>query len=296
MHRKLFVLFMSFILSLTTCVCAFAASPRQMLPESIRKSGVIRVGSQQTYPPIEYKDTKTGKVIGLSAELLEEIARRLGVKIQWVQSDYGALITGSRAGRFDLVSGGISDQIERERELDFVNYMKAGTAILIERRRVPEFWSIKDFSGRKVAFTLGAKKIEEVVRRASDELVAEGREPIEIVMLPNTADAKMQLDLGRVDGYLNESFTLAHMMKQIPGKYTMVRYGYYSLTNLITSWGFAKKDAALRDAVRTAAQNMLDDGTFEEIVKKWNLESGLLPEITINTPWELRGEDDDEFA
>ena len=273
------------------CACVFspahADDPRSLLPEQVKKTRVLRVGSQQTYPPIEYRDHKTGRVVGLSAELLEEIAKRLGLKLEWVQCDYGALITGAKAGRFDLVSGGISDQIERERELDFVNYMASGTAILIERKRVPEFWFLEDFSGHKVAFTFGAKIIESVVRDASDKLVAQGKPPIEMVMLPNTADAKMQLDLGRVDGYLNETFTLVHMMKQTPGRYTMVRYGYYTLTNLATSWGFTKKDTGLRDAVQTVAQRMMDDGTFAEIARKWDLEAGMLPQITINTPLEM---------
>ncbi len=258
------------------------------LPERVRNSGVLRVGSQQTYPPIEFREPRTKAVQGVSAELLAEIARRLGLRLEWVQSDYGALITGARAGRFDVVSGGISDQPERQKELDFVNYMRTGTGILCLAERAGEFHTIADFSGKKVAFTLGAKRVETAVAEASAALRAAGAPPIESVMLPNTLDAKMQLDIRRVDGYLNETPTLAYMMRQNPGKYALVQDGAYILTHLATSWGFAKSDDVLRDAVRRTAQEMLEDGTYAAIMTKWNLAGSMLPAITINQPMEGR--------
>lgn len=284
------------VLAVLATVAAFAApvaaagvvDPIAKLPDAIKRTRVLRVGSQQTYPPIEFRNVRSGEVVGLSADLLGEIARRLQLRLEWVQSDYGALITGAKAGRFDLVSGGISDQPEREKELDFVNYMMAGTGILCLIERAGDFRTIEDFSGRKVAFTFGAKKVEAAVKEASDALVAAGKEPIGIVMLPNTSDAKMQLDLKRVDGYLNETFTLAYLSKQTPATYAMVQDGRYVLTHLVTSWGFTKQNEDLRDAVRIVAQEMLEDGFFEHVAEKWGLTGGLLPEITVNTPWEMR--------
>jgi len=134
-----------------------------------------------------------------------------------------------------------------------------------------------------VAFTLGAKKIEAAVKEASDKLVAAGKPPIEMVTLPSSSDAKMQLDLKRVDGYLNETCTLAYFMSQNPGKYGMVQDGKYILTPLITSW-------ALRSRTPTCVtpssddERMKNDGAYLKILQKWDLAGGALPEITINMP------------
>ena len=98
----------------------------------------------------------------------------------------------------------------------------------------------------------------------------------------------MQLDLKRVDGYLNETCTLAYLMKQNPGKYEMVQKGNYVMTPLITSWGFTKTNIGLRDAVKVTLQGMLNDGTYRKIMEKWDLAGGILPEITVNVPWDLR--------
>lgn len=259
-----------------------------LLPDSVRQSGVLRIGSQQTYPPIEFKMVASGEVVGVSAELLGEIARRLGLRLEWVQLDYGALITGAKAGRFDVVSGGISDQIERQKELDFVNYLIAGTGILCLAERVHEFQSLEDFSGLTVSYTFGAKNTEAYVHKISDELVAAGKEPIRTISLPGSAEARMQIDLKRADGYLNEVFSHAYVMRQNPGTYGIVRDGRYTFSNIVTSWGFLKKNAGLRDAIRTVLQGMLDDGTYLTICRKWGVAANTLHEITINTPWEYR--------
>lgn len=259
-----------------------------LLPKAVTDRGVLRVGSQQTYPPIEFRDPVSKEMVGVSTELLTEVAKRLGLKVQWVQSDYGALITGAKADRFDIASGGISDQPERQKELDFVNYLLTGTGILTLVNVVGQYKTIEDFSGKKVAFTLGAKKIEAVVVGASDKLVAAGKPPIGMVTLPSSSDAKMQLDLNRVDGYLNETCTLAYFMAQNPGKYAMVQEGKYVLTPLITSWGFTKQNTGLRDAVQATMKGMLKDGAYLKILEKWDLAGGKLPEITINMPWDYR--------
>lgn len=275
-----------------TAPSSFAAEDypeaRALLPEQIKKSGVLRIGSQQTYPPIEFKMSQSGEVMGVSAELLGEVARRLGLRLEWVQLDYGALITGAKAGRFDVVSGGISDQIEREKELDFVNYLIAGTGILCLEERVGEFSSLEDFSGLTLSYTFGAKNTEAYVHKVSDALVAAGREPIKTISLPGSAEARMQLDLKRADGYLNEVFLLSYIVRQNPGVYAVVRGGRYTFSNIVTSWGFLKKNTNLRDAVKVVLQGMLEDGVYLDIARKWGVAANTLHEITINMPWELR--------
>ena len=283
-----FTILLGFAFSITLPMAASAADPASLVPDSIRKSGVLKIGSQQTYPPIEFRDPTSKEMTGLSTELLTEVAKRLGLKLEWIQSDYGALITGAMASRFDLASGGISDQPDREKKLDFVNYLKVGTAILTHADEVDQYKSIEDFAGKKVAFTLGAKKIEAAVKEGSDAAVAKGKPPIGMVMLPNSSDAKMQLDLKRVEGYLNETPTLAYLMKQKPGQFAMVGNGDYILAPLITSWGFTKENSKLRDAVQAVMTEMLKDGTYKKIMTNWELAGGMLPEITINVPWDAR--------
>lgn len=253
------------------------------IPDEIKARGVLRVGSQQTFPPVEFRKPGKAEVTGVSRELLDEIARRLGLKIQFVQAEYAALIPGLDANRFDIASGGLSDTDEREAKVDFVNYMYAGASILTLSKHKGTFNTIDDFCGRAVATMLGSRVIMSAVDAASARCTKAGKPAIRAEQLPGAPDARQQVDLMRVDGYIGDVPALAYLRQQFPGRYQIVG-GDYRLTTYIASWGFNKRNPGLRDAVHKAAQSMLADGTYRAILTRWSLADAALPAITINLP------------
>ncbi|MEZ0168066.1 ABC transporter substrate-binding protein [Microvirga sp. TS319] len=271
-------------LSATTMASAQAQSDTQSLvPKSIRDRGTIRVGSQQTFPPVEFREPGKNEVVGVSADLLHEIARRLNLKIEYVHGEYAALIPGIDAERFDVASGGISDTEEREQVLDFINYMMSGGSILVRSENASQYKAIDDFCGKSVATLLGSRVIMAAVESASKKCTDGGKQPIQAAQLPNAPDARMQLDLKRVEGYLGDFPALVYMSTQFPGRYAIAG-GNYILTPYVTSWGFSKKNTQLRDAMHKAAQSMLEDGTYKKILAKWGVDGAALPSISINLP------------
>lgn len=274
------------VLSALALLCsdaAQAADPATLVPETIRSRGTLTVGSQQTFPPIEFREPGAQVVTGASADLLAEIARRLGLKLEYVQSEYAALIPGIEAGRFDMASGGISDTEEREKTLDFVNYMASGGSMMVRADDDAAYKTIADFCGKSVATLLGSRVIMTEVEKASATCEAEGKAPITAEQLPSAPDARMQLDLKRVDAYLGDFPALVYIGSQFPGKYAIVDRNYI-LTPYITSWGFGKEQAALRDAVKAAMDEMRADGSYQTIMDKWGVGAAALAEITINLP------------
>ncbi len=253
------------------------------IPAEVRARGVLRVGSQQTFPPIEFREPGKTEVTGASKDLLVEVARRLNLKLEYVQAEYSALIPGLEADRFDLASGGISDTEEREQKVDFVNYMFSGASILSLAAGSEKLETIDDFCGKGVATLLGSRVIMAQVEAASERCVKAGKPAIRAEQLPSAPDARMQLDLKRVDGYLGDFPALVFMGQQFPGRYRIVG-GNYMLTQYITSWGFAKNRVGLRTAVQKATQSMVDDGTYKKLLDKWDVGGAALPEITMNLP------------
>ena len=253
-----------------------------LLPKPVRDAGTLRVGSQQTFPPVEFRQDGKAEPVGVSVDLLNEIGKRLGLTITFVHGEYAALIPGLEAGRFDIASGGISDTEEREQKVDFVNYMMSGGSILVRAADADKYASIADFCGKSVATLLGSRVIMAAVEKASEACVAGGKQPITANQLPAAPDARMQLDLGRVDGYLGDFPALVFMKSQVQGKYAIAG-GNYILTPYVTSWGFPK-NSTLKDAVQKATQSMLADGTYKTILSKWEMEGAALPEITVNLP------------
>ena len=97
-------------LAATFAAPAFAqgSSAAQLVPQEVRARGVLRVGSQQTFPPVEFREPGKTEAVGVSRDLLEEVTRRLGLKLEYLQAEYASLISGVEADRFDVASGGIS--------------------------------------------------------------------------------------------------------------------------------------------------------------------------------------------
>lgn len=274
-------------LAATYVTPAFAqgSSASQLVPAEVRARGVLRVGSQQTFPPVEFREPGKTVVVGVSADLLAEVSKRLNLKLEYIQGEYASLISGVEADRFDVASGGISDTEEREQKLDFVNYMFSGGAMMMlaENPASGSARSIDDFCGKTTATLLGSRVIMGAVEAASDRCTKAGKPPIKTEQLPSAPDARMQLDLKRVDAYMGDFPALVYMGTQFPGRYKIVG-GNYILTPYITSWGFGKSRSGLRDAVQKVMQEMVKDGTYKRLMDKWGVGGGALPEISINLP------------
>jgi polar amino acid transport system substrate-binding protein len=143
--------------------------------------------------------------------------------------------------------------------------------------------TIDDFCGKTTATLLGSRVIMTAVEAASERCTKSGKPAIKTEQLPSAPDARMQLDLKRVDAYMGDFPALVYMGTQFPGRYKIVG-GSYILTPYITSWGFGKNRSKLRDAVQLAMQEMVKDGTYKRVMEKWGVGGGALPEITINVP------------
>ncbi len=72
------------------------------------RPGALLVGSSFDYRPFEYRQGKILK--GFDVEIVKEINRRLGLKVEWVNSDFDTIFDSLAAGRFDAVCCGGHDQ------------------------------------------------------------------------------------------------------------------------------------------------------------------------------------------
>ncbi len=252
------------------------------VPARLREAGVLTVGSQQTFPPVEYRREGEEVPVGVSASLLTEITERLDLKLEFRQAEYSALIPGLEAVRFDMASGGISDTEEREEKVDFVNYMMSGASILLRQEDEAKYKTIMDFCGDTISTMLGGRTIMTAVEAASVDCETAGKGAITAEQLPSAPDSRMQLDLKRVNGYIGDFPALVYMISNTPDKY-VIADGNYLLVKYVTSWAFPK-DSALTGLVQETVQGMLEDGTYLAILEEWGMQGAALPEITINLP------------
>jgi polar amino acid transport system substrate-binding protein len=86
--------------------------------ERVKKAGVLRVGSDITYPPFEVM--QAGKPAGFDVDMAQEIAKALGVKLDYVNTAWDGIFAALKAGKFDMLLSGISITEERMKSYDLV--------------------------------------------------------------------------------------------------------------------------------------------------------------------------------
>ncbi len=98
--------------------------------DHITKTGVLRVGTDPTYPPLMMK-TKDGKIIGFEADLARMLAQSLHAKLKLVAMPFTDLLPALQSGMVDVVISGMSITADRNRKAMFVGpYMASGQSML----------------------------------------------------------------------------------------------------------------------------------------------------------------------
>ena len=96
-----------------------------LLPAEVKDSGTLIVGIDPTYPPNEFKDAD-GNPIGWGAELGAAVAAKLGLEVEYQVSKFDNIIPSITGGKADIGVSSFTDTVEREKQVDFVNYYEAG--------------------------------------------------------------------------------------------------------------------------------------------------------------------------
>ena len=245
-----------------------------LLPADVKDSGKLIVGIDPTYPPNEFKDAD-GNPIGWGAELAEAVAAKLGLEVEFQVSKFDNIIPSITGGKADIGVSSFTDTVEREEQVDFVNYYEAGImwASAAGTEVDPE-----DACGLKVAVQATTYEDTEEVPAKSDACVADGKPAIEKVPFDTQDAATNAVALGQADALSADSPVTLYAISQTDGKLQAAGESFD-----VAPYGIAvAKDTGLTEAIQAAMQSLVDDGTYAEILDTWGVADGAIDEITIN--------------
>ena len=175
-----------------------------------QQSGTIRVGYANE-APYAYLDAATGRLTGEAPEIARVILAELGIpKIEGVLTEFGSLIPGLNAGRFDMIAAGMYILPERCREVAFSNpTYSVGEAIIVRQGNAKRLHSYEDVAKHTDA-TLGvvAGTVERGYARAT------GIPDDRVVVFPDAVSALDGVIAERVDGYAGTSLTVNDLLRR----------------------------------------------------------------------------------
>ncbi len=170
----------------------------------LRRQGVARVGYANE-APYAYLDSSTDRLTGEAPEIARQVLAGLGVpRVEGVLTEFGALIPGLQAKRFDLIAAGMYIKPRRCREIDFSNPTYCiGEGFLVRRGNPANLHSYRDVAASDSA-TLGVVAGAVELGYARKSGIPDDR----IVVFPDAPSAVAGVQSGRVEAYGGTSLTV----------------------------------------------------------------------------------------
>lgn len=231
-----------------------AAKPQNLL-EQIKADGKIRFGTEGTYAPFTFHD-KDGKLTGFDVEIAEEIAKRLGVKAEFIETKWDGMFAGLDAKRFDAIANNVAIKEDRLQKYDFSSSYIVSKAVLIVNEENGDIKTFEDLKGKKSGQTLTSNWMETAKSFGAEIVQVEGfNQSIDL------------LASKRIDATVNDRLSFLDFKMQRPD--APIKTVDQMDTNIQIGIMFNKGNKELVDAVNKALDEIKADGTYLKISEKW---------------------------
>ncbi|TMM20096.1 MAG: ABC transporter substrate-binding protein [Actinobacteria bacterium] len=245
------------------------------VPEAIKKKGTLTVASEAQYAPNEFIAPDGHTVIGMDPDMVKALAAVMGLKANVVNSTFEAIIPGLAAGRYDIGASSFTDTKEREKTVDFVTYLSVGEAFLSKANGGPQLNTLAELCGHTVSVEKGTTELEDAEKQ--NKKCKEAGKPIKLLIFPGQNDANLALSSGRAEVDFADSPIIAYQVRKLG---VNVRS---SQTFGTSPEGLAlPKGNGMAKPVLEALKVLMANGTYQAILRKWELQSAAISNPTIN--------------
>jgi L-cystine transport system substrate-binding protein len=223
--------------------------------DEVKKANTLKIGTEGTYAPFTFHDA-SGKLVGFDVEIGEAVAKKLGVKPEFVEGKWDGLIAGLDAKRYDAVINQVGITDARKKKYDFSEPYIASKAVLIVKQDNSTIKTFADLKGKKSAQSL-TSNFGKIAETNGAELVG-----------TDGFDQSIQLVLtGRADATINDSLSFLDFKKHKPDAPVKV---VATEANADYSGIIIRKgEPELLAAINKALADIKADGTYDTISKKY---------------------------
>jgi len=222
---------------------------------TIKQAGVIKIGTEGTYPPFTFHDA-ANKLVGFDVEIGQAIASKLGVKAEFLEGKWDGLIAGLDARRYDAVINQVGITEARKAKYDFSQPYIASKAVLIVKEGNDSIKSFDDLKGKKAAQSL-TSNFGKLAEQSGASLVG-----------TDGFDQSIQLVLnGRADATINDSLSFLDFKKHKPD--APVKIAAEQKDAEYSGVIVRKGNPELVAAINKALDEIKADGTYAKIANTY---------------------------
>lgn len=226
--------------------------------DRVKKAGALTVAIDATYPPMEFMDGD--KATGFDVDLANEIAKQLGVKVEFKVVDWDGILTGLTAKRYDVIISSMNITDERQKEVNFVEYAKM-SQVFVSKKGV-NVKTEKDLSGKIVIVQAETTSNEWVDNLRKDKV----KDIKDVRSFKGATDAFQELKNGRGDVIVIDEPVGLYYAKKDSATFTITGR---AMDPEPVGVAIRKDDNDLKAAIEKAVKTLKDNGTYKKLSDTW---------------------------
>ncbi|WP_289034536.1 transporter substrate-binding domain-containing protein [uncultured Roseibium sp.] len=237
------------------------AAQADMLSD-IKERGKIVAATEMHYAPFDI--LKDGEYQGICHDLFTEVAKELGVEVEFLDLPWQSILPGLEAGKFDFVNAPVTITAERMKRYNFTLPIGNATVALAKKAGDDSIAKPEDIAGKAVGSQKGSAQLEQL--KAFSESLAT---PADVREYVNIDEALADLAAGRIQAVANSAPLMGYAAVQRAGLFEMVMppFGDPKFFGWVAPGG--EDSATLIAEINKIIIKMHEDGRLQAINEKW---------------------------
>lgn len=255
------------------------ASLTALVPADVAADGKITFGTELGYPPFEYTDTDNKTPIGFDIDLATAAAEALGLTAEFQNAAFDSIIPSVISKRYEAGISSFTVTPEREKQVDFVSYLLSGDAGVVPVGNPKGIALNETICGTKIGVLKGSTQETATIPALNADCKKAGKPEASVTVIAASDQMPIALQSGRVESLVTDSANAAFIAANSKGKFE-VPAG--ALLNPVTLGILMGKDTGLAPALQAAVQQLIDNGTYQQLADKYNLSTSVITTSEVN--------------
>ncbi len=258
MKRRQWMLMAVLILTLSILFTACGAAPSAK--GLTIKEGVLMVGLDDNYPPMEFHNEKN-ELVGFDIDMANALAAKLGLKVEYQPIAWEGIFEALKTDRYDVIISSVSMTPERMLEFEFTKPYLANGQVIVGKPGDTTIKSPKDLAGKKVGVQTNTTADTACVKYVDKEKIA-----FELIRYDDIIQTFEAMNTNRIDYIVVDYAVAIDYQTKHPDLYYITGQ---QLTNEPIAICLKKGNTKLRDVLQTGIAELSKDGKMTEFSKTW---------------------------